>query len=178
MKYRLASLADAEAIAELHASSWRRTYRGSYPDAFLDGDLIGNRRAVWRERLGRPLDNQFVCVAVDETRVAGFVCAFGHEDPEWGSLIDNLHVSHAFQRKGIASALMRSAGAWLASAHGDCGVYLWVLEANANARRFYERLGSANAETVEMENAGGGIARSCRYIWADPDVLASGGGRT
>ena len=41
--YRAALRADTERIALLHADSWRRTYRGSYRDTFLDGDVVTNR---------------------------------------------------------------------------------------------------------------------------------------
>jgi ribosomal protein S18 acetylase RimI-like enzyme len=172
VEYRIAKPADAELIAQVHAESWRRTLRGMFLDEFLDGDLVANRRAVWREWLGRPRGDQFVCVAVAEVRIAGFICAYGAEDPEWGSLIDNLHVAREHQRGGIGSALMRHAAVWLVSSYGDCGVYLWVMEANQAARRFYQGLGSANAGTVEKENPGGGTARSCRYVWSRPDLLA------
>jgi len=172
VQYRIATPADAEAIAEVHTKSWRRTYRGNLRDEFLDGDLMANRRLVWRERLGRLQSHQFVCVAAFETHIAGFVCAYGGQDPEWGSLIDNLHVAHSHQREGIGLALMRHAGAWLVSFYGLCGVYLWVWEANAAARRFYESLGASNSGTVERENTGGGTARYCRYVWPGPHVLA------
>jgi len=49
--YRPASARDADAIARLHARSWRENYRGEFHDSFLDGDLDGERLRVWRERL-------------------------------------------------------------------------------------------------------------------------------
>jgi len=173
MQYRIATGKDAEGIAQLHASSWRRTYRGSFPDAFLDGDLLGNRRAVWCERLAHPCDNQFVCIAVDRVQVVGFICVYGAQDPTWGSFVDNLHVAYDHHRKGIGLSLMRSAGLWLVSSYGHCGVYLWVLEVNQVARRFYQKLGAANAGTTHMENPGGSTAPSCRYIWPSPSRLAT-----
>jgi len=39
--FRPARASDSEAIAALHADSWRRHYRGAYSDAFLDGDVAG-----------------------------------------------------------------------------------------------------------------------------------------
>jgi ribosomal protein S18 acetylase RimI-like enzyme len=177
VKYRVATPDDADGIAELHATSWRRTYRGSFPDAFLDGDLVAERRGVWRERLGRHRANQFVCVAVVERQVAGFVCAYGGAHPGWGSLIDNLHVAPDHRREGVGRALMRRAGAWLVSSYGGRGVYLWVLEANTGAPRFYEKLGAVDAGTADVENPSGGTARSCRYVWRRPDALAGLPGR-
>jgi hypothetical protein len=45
------------------------------------------------------------------------------------------------------------------------------MAANAPARAFYERLGAANAGTVDLEDPGGGRAPNCRYVWARPDLL-------
>jgi ribosomal protein S18 acetylase RimI-like enzyme len=175
IEYRMAKASDAEGIANLHARSWRESYRGSFHDSFLDGDLPGERLRVWRGRLELPKDDQLVCLAVDGAILAGFVCAYGAHDDRWGSLIDNLHVAGEYKRRGIGAALMQRAGAWLAPRYGGLPVYLLVLEANAPARRFYERLGGCNAEVSTMETHGGAIVRSCRYTWPRPALLSGAG---
>jgi ribosomal protein S18 acetylase RimI-like enzyme len=172
IEYRQAEPGDAEAVARLHARSWRENYRGSFTDAFLDGDLPGERLRVWRARLGDPPRSQLVLLAVDGASLGGFVCAYGAHDPRWGSFIDNIHVARASKRRGIGSALMRQAGAWLALHHPGLGVHLFVLEANASARRFYERLGARDAGVSTMETHGGAIVRSCRYVWPDARLLS------
>ena len=168
---RTASAEDAESLAVLHTDSWRRTYRGLMLDAFLDGDALDNRRNIWRERLRASDPRQFVCVAEEDARIAGFICAFANENGIWGSYIDNLHVTHGMHRRGIGQALMRSAATWLCQVQPDKGVYLWVMEANASARRFYDHLGARNAETVMKDDPGGGRAPNCRYVWRDPRLL-------
>jgi ribosomal protein S18 acetylase RimI-like enzyme len=170
--YRRAGSADAERVAGLHAQSWREHYRGAFTDAFLDGDLFGERLRVWRERLERPPANPFVQLAFDGPQLVGFVCVYGAHDPEWGSFVDNLHVATARKGAGVGSSLMQRAGTWLAAGYPDLGVYLLVLEANAAARRFYERIGGRNAETSSMETHGGAIVRSCRYTWPRPQGLS------
>jgi GNAT superfamily N-acetyltransferase len=165
IEYRSAKPPDAEAVGLLHARSWRENYRGAFSDAFLDGDLPGERLRVWRERLDDPPGNQFVQLAIDDGTPVGFICAYGAHDPRWGSFVDNLHVADASKRQGIGSSLMRQAGAWLGPLYSDLGVYLWVLEANSPARRFYERLGGRNAGVSIMETHGGAMVRSCRYTW-------------
>lgn len=172
MLYRDATADDVEIVAQLHTGSWRRTYRGMYSDEFLDGDLIGNRRAVWGERLGDPAKNQHVCLALEGDELAGFICVYGDKDPAFGSLIDNLHTSYAFRRRGIATELMRRAAEWLAMDYSDLGVYLWVLEANDNARRFYEAIGGKNAEVEERDLEGSATGRVCRYVWSRPSALS------
>ncbi len=63
MRYREATADDVEAIAQLHADSWRRNYRGAFRDAFLDGPVVGERRTVWAERLTRPASSRYTVVA-------------------------------------------------------------------------------------------------------------------
>jgi ribosomal protein S18 acetylase RimI-like enzyme len=175
IEYRPAIPSDAAAIADLHARSWRENYRGSFHDAFLDGDLPGERLRVWRERLEHPPADQLVQLAVEGATLTGFVCAYGAHDPRWGSLIDNLHVAREFKRNGIGSRLMRQAGAWLDLRHPAVAVYLLVLEANASARRFYERMDGVNAGVSTMETHGGAMVRSCRYTWTRPALLSAAG---
>jgi GNAT superfamily N-acetyltransferase len=169
--FRRALRADTERIALLHADSWRRTYRGSYRDEFLDGEAVRNRLEVWRSRLADDREDQFVYLAEADSRLLGFVCVFGNTDATWGSLIDNLHVSYESQRSGIGTSLMGGAAAWLESHHGQTGVYLWALEENLQARAFYERLGAVHAEMQQVENPGGGSSPSWRLAWARPKDL-------
>ena len=175
MEYRIATPAHTEPIARLHADSWRRAYRGIYADEFLDGDLVGERRGLWRLRLSNPAPNQFVCVAEKDGALAGFVCGYADDDATWGSLIDNLHVSINFRRTGVATELIGRAGDWFAVNADHTGVYLWVLEGNTGARRFYETLGATNAETVTMKLQSGNLGNTCRYIWAAADELTTPG---
>ena len=113
MTYRLATPADAEAIAALRAQSWRQSYRGILTDAYLDGDTFADRRDVWQRRLSDPAPNQFLLVAETGGAVRGFVCAFGDDDPRWGTLVDNLHVSQALKGSGVGTALLRHVGEWV-----------------------------------------------------------------
>jgi ribosomal protein S18 acetylase RimI-like enzyme len=172
---RRARPADADGIAALHADSWRRTYRGMMNDAFLDGEALANRQRVWHERLASAerveTGRQFVAVAEIDEQLVGFVCAYALHDAH-GSYIDNLHVRHGYMGRGIGGALMRAAGEWLCGCAPSISVYLWAMEANGNARGFYERLGAVNAGTEMKRDPGGGQAPNCRYVWDTPDKLA------
>jgi len=177
IEYRPAKPSDTDAIALLHTRSWRENYRGAFSDAFLDGELPDERMRVWRARLDHPPENQFVQLAFDATKLVGFVCAYGAHDPQWGSFVDNLHVANAAKRNGIGASLMRQAGAWLESLYPNLGVYLFVLEANSPARRFYEQLGAQNAGVSTMETHGGAVVRSCRYIWPRASAVGAASAR-
>ena len=171
MTVRVAHPADAEAIALLHADSWKRTYRGMFRDEFLDGDVVTERRDVWKGRCDRERLDQLVLVAEADGRLIGFICAYGDEDPEWGSLIDNLHVAAGHQGRGIGRRLLAEAGTWLAASYPGRGIHLWALEANGPARRFYERLGATQVGVVAHPSPGGGSAPNCRYVWPSADAL-------
>ena len=176
LRFRLADVSDAHAVAALHADSWRRHYRGAYSDAFLDGDVEADRLGVWTERLGDPDRPAHTIVAENG---GGRVIAFAHTvfevDPRWGALLDNLHVEHGEKRRGIGSRLMTLSARAVMSR--GTGLYLWVLEQNLDARAFYESRGGTCVERVLVPSPGGvgsrlaGSPVGLRYAWPDPGVL-------
>ncbi len=141
-------------------------------DEFLDGDIVQDRLLAWGERLNAPAPNQLVVVAEDGGVVQGFVCIFGDDDARWGSLIDNLHVRQEVQARGIGRQLMREAAVWAAVNYPGRGLYLWVMQANDNAQRFYERLGGTNQGAEVRKNTERGAAHVFRYTWSDVRALA------
>ncbi|HKE75294.1 MAG TPA: GNAT family N-acetyltransferase [Acidimicrobiales bacterium] len=173
MEYRPAGAGDARAIAALHADSWRRHYRGSFPDAYLDGEADADRRAVWDERLASgPADpGAATVVAVDGGEVVGFVHTIYDDDPVWGALVDNLHVTADRKGDGIGTALMARAAAGVLARPRPTGLYLWVLEANVAAQRFYAARGGVPSGDEWSDSPGGARVRDIRYAWADPSVL-------
>ena len=170
MNIRDARVDDSEAIAQLHAESWRTAYRGAYSDAYLDGDVFQDRKTVWQARLTAPRAGQFTIVAEQDAAIVGFACAFGVEDSRWGTLLDNLHVQPDRKWSGIGTQLIREVASRSQRDWPGVGLYLWVLEANAPARSFYERLGAQNAERSASEPPGGGTVIGLRYVW--PNVAA------
>ena len=157
--FRLASAADADAIAHLHAMSWRGHYRGAYADAFLDGDVLADRLATWRERLSEDDPRRYTLIAESPGPI-GFANTYLEHDPTWGALVDNLHVA---------------AGA------GRSGLYLWVLEQNTAAQAFYAALGGSPCGRERVTSPGGVHGRlngrpfKLRYAWEDAALLSARG---
>jgi GNAT superfamily N-acetyltransferase len=171
VEYREATGKDVEAIAALHADSWRRNYRGAYSDEFLDRDVFEERRAAWTERLTRPDPLHHTVVAEYEGVIAGFVHTILDHDPVWGALLDNLHVVQQQQRRGVGTQLMaRSAEAVLSRAE-SARLHLWVLESNRAARAFYQARGAQCVDREISEPPGGGSIVGLRYAWRDPSIL-------
>lgn len=175
LQFRLAGPSDAEAVAAVHAESWRRHYRGAYSDAFLDGEVDADRLAVWTRRLREPDRPGQTIVA----EVGGGLVAFAHtvfeDDPRWGALLENLHVVPGEKRRGVGSRLLAlTAGVVL---ERESGLYLWVLEQNVDARAFYEARGGRCVERAPVPPPGGIASRlkgspvGLRYVWVDPAVV-------
>ncbi|TDD14465.1 GNAT family N-acetyltransferase [Kribbella turkmenica] len=178
VEFRSAGIEDAEQVAWLHADSWRRHYRGAYSDSFLDGDIDADRREVWSKRLAGQSGTATVLAEYDGRRLAGFVHVMFDHDPQWGSLVDNLHVDYRHHRGGIGTRLMaRAARAVSEQARGNA-MYLWVLEQNTRARDFYRAAGGDCVETSTVPPPGGDPTRlngtpiCLRITW--PDVTLFG----
>jgi GNAT superfamily N-acetyltransferase len=169
---RPAELGDVEAIAALHADSWRRNYRGAYLDSYLDGDVLTDRLVVWRERITHPEETFRTIVAQNEGMFAGFAHVNLDDDPTWGALLENLHVTHELKGQGIGTRLLAASARAVLEATPGAGLYLWVLDVNAAAQRFYAARGGAEAGR-EMRGPfpGGGTALGRRIVWRDPSVL-------
>jgi predicted PurR-regulated permease PerM/GNAT superfamily N-acetyltransferase len=160
-----AGFADAAAIARLHADSWRATYRGSMPDAFLDTEADADRLRHWTNRLRTPLPEQIVLKAVDDGRLVGFACAYLEADPHRGALLDNLHVAPVLTGRGIGAQLFESTRQRVAQVQPGSGLYLWVFAANVRAQRFYERLGGVVVEQKVVEVLPGVHVPEVCFAW-------------
>jgi GNAT superfamily N-acetyltransferase len=171
MKYRGATARDIEAIAGLHAESWRRSYRGAYSDAFLDGDVFEDRLTVWTDRLTEPPPNRFTIVAEQDGVVAGFAHTVLDDDPTWGALLDNLHVVHSLKGHGTGTRLMAETAAVVLDRTPSAGLYLWVLEHNTPAQAFYQARGGKCVGRGEAKSPAGDPLVTLRYAWAEPSRL-------
>jgi ribosomal protein S18 acetylase RimI-like enzyme len=172
LRLRVAGPDDSEAVARLHADSWRRHYRGVYADSFLDGDVVADRLAAWSGRLAAP-GNSLTVLAEDGPGLAGFVHVVFDEDERWGSLIDNLHVLHDRRRGGLGTALLHRAADAVVEHATSRSMYLWVLEQNTAAQQFYRALGGDCVQTAPVRAPGGipgrlnGSPDGLRFCWPD-----------
>jgi ribosomal protein S18 acetylase RimI-like enzyme len=167
VRFRAAVADDIVAVAGLHADSWRRNYRGAYSDAFLDGDVDENRRTVWTERLTVAQPDRGTIVAERDGVVVGFVHTVFDDDREWGSFLDNLHVTHELKRSGIGARLMAESARAVRARATTPALYLWVLEPNTAAQAFYEARGGMRAGREDRVSPAGDPVVAFRYAWRD-----------
>jgi ribosomal protein S18 acetylase RimI-like enzyme len=163
---RPATVADADAIAALHAASWRSAYRG-----ILKGDTLGptldtDRRAHWRAELAAIAPTDTVLIADGR----GFIAVWAEGDLGFGAYIDNLHVHPERRSAGLGRQLLGAAIRQVAG-RGEARAYLWVFDGNTRAIEFYRRLGGEIVEQGFEEIDGLKIPQS-RIVWRDTCRLA------
>lgn len=149
MNIRRMCRADESAVGRLYVESWQAGYKGLLPQDYLDGLDAGR----WE---GRFTDLPGSFVMTDGETIAGHSCARPAADEAmsgWGE-VWTLYVLPEYWGLGFGSALLENSVNWLKE-QGFDRVYLWALETNARARRFYERRGfSQTSDTMKCDIAG------------------------
>ena len=159
----------------LHANSWRSAYRGILRDEFLDGALDENRRVLWGSRLSdETQQNQLILVDEEAGEIRAFACAFIDADPEWGTLLDNLHVEPRIEGPGLGSTAGLSDCSNGLAKRIQTNASLVGLRENLGARRFYERLGGVATACEEEPALDGTRVNAVRYFWDQLSDLAAG----
>lgn len=141
---RMATIADADAIAEVHVASWQSGYHGLLPAKLLRGLSVADRAARWRKNL-TALDTtrRGIYVVEADSVVSGFAALGSSRDPDaddWVGELFGLYVAPQHWRSGLGSMLHRRA----LDAFRELGfrsATLWVLKSNQRARMFYEDRG-------------------------------------
>ncbi len=165
---RPAGPADAEDLARVRIASWRAAYRGIVPDPVLDGFDPVAEVVTWRQRLAAVTDVwtgvAFVAEPPARPRLVGFVTtgAARHAGEAGLGEVWAIYVDPDAQGQGVGRALMDAAIRDLKT-RGFGEVVLWVFEANAPARAFYERIGWAPDGAVQPFAIGGAAPIEVRY---------------
>lgn len=137
---RPAVLGDAAGIAQAHIASWRATYRGIVPDAFLDGMDPERQQARWRNLLGP--GRATVWVAERSGVIVGHASCGPQRDQAmsgWPGEVYSLYLTKAAQGAGTGARLWNHAAESLRRA-GLAPFVVWVLTQNPTVR-FYEHMG-------------------------------------
>lgn len=164
---------DAALVASLHARSWQHAYRGILPDGYLEHEAPAQRLRTWHARLVEgaeaPLE---VTLARVDGEPAGFSCLQPQAEPAFGIYLDNLHVMPQWHGTGVGKHLLAACARRVATGWPGQPLFLYVLDANAQAREFYRRLGGAESEPFEDPFPGAGLVVTVRRVsWGDVGAL-------
>jgi ribosomal protein S18 acetylase RimI-like enzyme len=141
--FRRATADDAAAIAALRVESWRTTYRGVMPDAYLDGMRAEESTAMWSQVLLADVPTISVCVAEAGDELVGFASGMllSPEKLGFNAELTAIYLKPIAQRGGVGRRLL----AMIANAmqhQGAGNLMVWVIADNQPARKFYEELGA------------------------------------
>lgn len=143
---------DAEALTDLHLDVWEQAYSQLVPPHVL-ADRRASRSARvdrWRKILSHSAGATWLADDSDADRLIGFVSAGSGRDSEPdlpGLELMALYVRADAYGSGVGHALMDAA-------IRDDPAYLWVLDGNLRAVRFYERHGFAFDGCTKAEHVG------------------------
>jgi ribosomal protein S18 acetylase RimI-like enzyme len=163
VKIRKAAPEDAPAIGLVQVESWRKTYSGIVPDAYLAALDDEERAAAWKQDLvsGR----MFVFVAEDQWGIFGFIAGGGIRDAIEGydAELYAIYLMPARQRRGVGQELaLTLRDAFLMN--GFNSMVVWVLERNLPAVSFYKRIGGIQIahKTIVI---GGAVLSELAFGW-------------
>jgi GNAT superfamily N-acetyltransferase len=175
---RPAAAPDVAEIVRIQATTWEAAYAEWLPPAALDQLRTPQAERAWAEAVAAGPDHH-VLVATEGEWIVGFCAAApaGVPDgapapldtptdgpaigPEHWAEIGALLVEPRWGRRGHGGRLLATAAHALRNAGALYGL-VWVPEADAASRRFYERAGWELDGTVRGLDTGDGVLREVR----------------
>jgi ribosomal protein S18 acetylase RimI-like enzyme len=160
---------DAPSIGLVQVESWRKTYAGIIPDAYLASLHIEERAAAWKREL--VAGTMFVFVAEDQWGIVGFISGGAIREPIEGydGELYAIYLMPARQRRGIGQELaLTLREAFLMN--GFSSMVVWVLERNLPAVSFYKRIGGLQIaqKTIDI---GGAVLAELAFGWPALRIL-------
>jgi GNAT superfamily N-acetyltransferase/REP element-mobilizing transposase RayT len=150
---------DFDAISRIYALSWKTAYKNIVPQQYLD-ELPENR---WSDVLRNSSYDNFVMIKDGEYIGTSGVCPAKDEEMSgWGEIM-SIYLLPEYFGKGYGKPLLDNSISALLNMGYD-KIYLWVLEKNTMARRFYEKNGFS-LSGKKLKTIGSRELTSVRYIY-------------
>jgi ribosomal protein S18 acetylase RimI-like enzyme len=162
-KIRRAVPEDAATVGLVQVESWRKTYAGIVPDAYLAA-LDDEESAVkWKQYI--QAGNMLIFVVEDQWGIFGFVSGGRLREPIEGydAELYAIYLMPAGQRRGVGRELAQSLTEALLM-EGFSSMIVWVLEQNLLGISFYKRLGGIQIaqKTIDI---GGTVLSELAFGW-------------
>jgi ribosomal protein S18 acetylase RimI-like enzyme len=147
-------------VSRVYALSWKLAYVGIVSQDYLDS--ISEDQ--WSKILVNELSNMWI-VSEGQQIVGSSTYSPARDEKynDWGEII-SLYVLPSYCHQGIGTKLLHaSMNELIFTGYGD--IYLWVLERNNSARKFYEKNGfKFNGDTLQT-TIGGKLLNEVRYVY-------------
>lgn len=150
---------DLLAVSNIYEQSWKYAYRGIIPDEYLDGIPSGQ----WASGLNVSGRHSFLLFDNNKLLGTSSYCKARMDDMNGCGEIVSIYLLPEAMHKGYGKKLMQTVISEL-ERMGYQKVYLWVLEKNISARRFYERFGFILSGRIHTDTFAGKELKEVQYI--------------
>lgn len=166
MYIREANAQDAEEISRIIARSWRGAYQGLIDPVYLDRLPEEYWLPAMRSWLSSGRMYGFLAEANNQP-VGCVICGRGRDEDHatWGEIV-SLYVLPDMMGRGVGAALLNAAMDSLRH-DGYDRVYLWCIQGNDRADRFYQHHGFIATFDRVNYRIGSGDVSDIRYIWEE-----------
>jgi GNAT superfamily N-acetyltransferase len=168
VRFRTANIDDARAIAQVHVDTWRTTYAGIVPDAYIRDLSYERRERQWQEFYLKPEPRSHVLVALVEETIVGFSC-WGEERGagEQNGEVFAIYLLSKFHGQGIGKELFFRSFATMLE-EGFSSVTVWALADNPTCV-FYRNMGGSEF-SEKFEAIGGVKLKELSFQWNKKDM--------
>lgn len=158
----LAGTDDWMAVSNIYERSWKYAYRGIIPDTWLARIPAGQ----WANGLKASGRLSLLLFADGQMCGSSSYCHARMEEMQGYGEIVSMYLLPEAMHKGYGYQFMQA----VVSGLRDLGyqkVYLWVLEDNMNARRFYERFGFVPNGRRQTDTFDGKEVAELMYVYGE-----------
>ena len=151
---------DCFAISNVYEESWKSAYKGIIPQTYLDSIPKGHwvkflSDSTWNTLIMLDGDTVIGTSSYGKSRFVDMDC--------YGEII-SIYLLPEYLGKGYGKQLLQTAIHDLIQM-GYKDIFLYVLEANAKTRHFYEQFGFKASSAYLDDNIGGKCLREIQYVY-------------
>lgn len=152
---------DRFAVSRIYEESWKWAYKDIVPQTYLESIPAGQ----WCASLDKNKEMHTLLAVLDGTFIG--TSSYGRsrflEFEGWGEIV-SIYFLPEYAGKGYGRQLLGAALDEMAHL-GFRDVFLWVLEDNARARKFYEKAGFIFHNNYLDDDIGGKKVREIQYCY-------------
>lgn len=151
---------DRSAVSNIYEEGWKYAYQGIVPQEYLDSIPKGH----WAPCLDK--EGIYSLVVMEDDKLIG-TSSFSRS--RWADFGDSgeiisIYLLPLYMGKGYGRQLLNAAVCELKK-FGFRDIFLWVLEENGNARKFYEKCGFTSSGHSMEHEIGGKVLREIQYCY-------------
>lgn len=152
---------DRFAISHIYEESWKFAYKNIIPQSYLESIPVGR----WASNLDKEGMNNLVLIEDGMFVGTSCYCKSRFSDfSNWGEIV-SIYFLPQYIGKGYGRLLLDVVVKELEQLGFD-DIFLWVLEDNARARKFYEKAGFTPSGKYLDDNIGGKELREMQYCYS------------